>query len=232
MAEIDKVCEFSGAYVGSKMYEYRYNFIQVDPKHLHLFKGKQHVVVYWKSEDALYGRRGKWGGSSYCITAEPGRCLLRKPPPIMCWYPRIDKISKPLLKGVREGKLTFDDVDSVRKQYSLPECTHCTETYYTVYVPDVLGNVDGEYTMWTYSKSKTERQLRNLFGTAKLNIVNNRGVRNEGNYRLDKVYYDRMIEKFYGHNPGAERQEGELASMLEDVVVDVFSVLGLDAICV
>ena len=50
MAGIEKVCEYSGAYVGHLMYQYKRNSIQVLPEHRGTFRGKGHRLHLFKPE--------------------------------------------------------------------------------------------------------------------------------------------------------------------------------------
>lgn len=50
MAGIEKVCEYSGEYVGWPMYSYKHNCIQVLPKYRKLFRGKYHEFEIIKTE--------------------------------------------------------------------------------------------------------------------------------------------------------------------------------------
>jgi hypothetical protein len=58
MSAIEKICEFSGDYHGSKMYKWKQNHIQICPKYRDYFRGKDHV---------LYVGSGKaeWNWSTY-----------------------------------------------------------------------------------------------------------------------------------------------------------------------
>jgi len=223
MAGINKVDEYDGEYVGCAMYGYRHSFIQVAPKNLHLFRGQKHVMVYWKSEDVLKGTGG-WES----ITTEPGRCLLREPPPYSAWYAREDKICKPLLKKVRDGKLTFQDVDRMRRNFAIAERRYRTEHHYTVYVPGLPGRVDGKYVMWTSARQKTERRLKSLFG-GRLNIVYNIGVRNVGNCDLPVAYFDRLISDIYGtpYEEAPVIDDDNMYGMAQDAVDTEFADVGL-----
>lgn len=89
MAAIDKMCMYSGEYVGHDMYKHSRNHIQIKPQYRKTFVGKDHAVVFFEMREPLYvedyclylsrsdqmlksyQNRGRWKGPGYYRWGRP-----------------------------------------------------------------------------------------------------------------------------------------------------------------
>jgi len=141
MAAIEKMCEFSGEYVGPDMYSYKYNHIQIKPEFRKLFAGADYELTIEIDEYS-------WCHKDYYRTYYPDEWTEYEPSfnnsdQFIKWYSKKYKA-----RLVPEYKFTLK-----------------------VFKPSLLGIVEGEYINFTYNLSATKRKLKRMLKCRKLNII-------------------------------------------------------------
>ena len=61
MAGIEKICEYSGEYIGPAMYSYKHNLIQIAPQYRKLFRGVEHTFIVYDNPELHWV--WNWGAS-------------------------------------------------------------------------------------------------------------------------------------------------------------------------
>lgn len=135
MAAIEKICEFSGEYVGGEMWNHKRNHLQILPKHRKEFRGKQHILRFFKPDLVIRVKTGY----VYLVSEEVH---------VRNEYPGSysDYIKSELAyynNRNRKGVLAH-------------------EYQYVLEVPDVPGEVDGEYSGYTYNKKLLKKRLKRM----------------------------------------------------------------------
>lgn len=141
MAGIEKVCEYSGEYPGRLMYGYKRNHIQVVPKYRKDFRGKFHILYIEKN-----------------------------PAQLQMFY-----------RGNRNVYSSFDTLDQQNYTMVYNGSLYCNRTCrsvrlvkeytYMLYVPSMLGRVEGCYINYTTELGSLKRRLKRMLRCKKLNIV-------------------------------------------------------------
>lgn len=117
MAGIEKICEFSGDYPGSKMYKYKRNHIQICPKYRKLFRGADFKLVV-KSKELDYVYKQGWS-MSYASQRPPLNCKIKTE----YWFELL--VSDPELQGNVKGvysNWTYDLKDTVKRLKRMLRC--------------------------------------------------------------------------------------------------------------
>jgi hypothetical protein len=138
LAAIEKVCEFSGDYPGPDMYAYKRASIQVCPQYRKEFKGQKHVLFIFSPDEKYLARKG---GRRYRQSYDKNR---------------VEEVKYFTGSGVC--------IDPGYGNHWIPVRT-LKEYYYLLYVPDLLGQVDGEYINWSYNIGTVRRKLKRLLGS-------------------------------------------------------------------
>ena len=117
MAGIEKICEFSGEYPGSEMYEYKRNHIQICPKYRKLFRGADFELVVTSKELNFVHKQG-WS-MSYNPDHNPINCKIMTE----YWFKLL--VSDPELQGNVKGvyaNWTYDLKDTVKRLKRMLRC--------------------------------------------------------------------------------------------------------------
>ena len=136
MAGIEKICEYSGEYLGWLMYLYKRNHIQIIPKYRKEFRYQPHVLFWFKPKLRWIN---KMGGVSDFNVEELSWC-------------------DPPYKSITEYEKDF----RLRKQL---------EYWYMLYVPELPGEVNGQYVNYTVSRTSTRRRLKRMLRCKRLNEI-------------------------------------------------------------
>lgn len=122
MAGIEKICEFSGDYQGSKMYKYKRNHIQICPQYRKLFRGAEAELVIVRKEVNWYHPDG-WSMSYDKNDKDdnwiPRKCKLKTE----YWYEL--RVKDAHLQGQVEGKYlnwSYDLKDVVKRMKRMLRC--------------------------------------------------------------------------------------------------------------
>lgn len=119
MAGIEKICEFSGDYPGSKMYKHKRNHIQICPQYRKLFRGAEAELVIVRKELHWYHHHG-WSMSYYKdANWIPRKCKLKTE----YWYEL--RVKDAHLRGQVEGKYlnwSYDLKDVVKRLKRMLRC--------------------------------------------------------------------------------------------------------------
>ena len=132
MAGIEKICEYSGDYIGHKMYQYKKNSIQVLPKYYKNFKDKYTILVFFEYPHLLNYAENAPSASIY-----------------------LSKINKFIPKFWTRYYWIWRKYGNFYEKPSL-------EWEYCLYVPDCKGNVDGKYFNFTQNPKKVIRNIRKI----------------------------------------------------------------------
>lgn len=132
MAGIEKVCEFSGEYVGHDMYKYKNNLIQVKPKYRKEFRGVEAKLIVFKPERYVQDKRYKWARA---------------------YHDESDNWE------FNNGS-TFTEKDWIDKL--LEENRFINKYDYILQVPSIQGEVSGDYIHSTYDLSTVKRKMKRL----------------------------------------------------------------------
>ena len=117
MAGIEKICEFSGDYPGSKMYKYKRNHIQICPKYRKLFRGADFKLVV-TSKELNYVYKHGWS-MSYDPQYKPVNCTIKTE-----YYFKL-LVSDSKLQGEVKGvysNWTYDLKDTVKRLKRMLRC--------------------------------------------------------------------------------------------------------------
>ena len=117
MSGIEKICEFSGEYPGSKMYKYKRNHIQICPKYRKLFRGADFELVI-TSKELNYVHKHGWS-MSYNPDQNPINCKIMAE----YWFKLL--VSDPKLQGNVKGvyaNWTYDLKDTVKRLKRMLRC--------------------------------------------------------------------------------------------------------------
>lgn len=166
MAGIEKVCEYSGEYPGYKMYGYKRNSIQVMPEYRKLFKHQDHVLVISKSELKIdYG----WA------TSTVDKWMLDKDEGSLYYTTKKSDVVTTKHGSKWRGPGYYAWTGSLRrghtKQYLTKKQRIVQEYVYDLYVPGLLGEVEGHYINWSRDLTAVKRKLKRMLGVKKLNII-------------------------------------------------------------
>jgi hypothetical protein len=151
MAGIEKVDEVSGEYCGWEMYGYKRDHIQVSPKNRKLFKHQPAILVIFKSSQGVY-QTSKYGYT----------------------HIQYQNYNKHLYEKINKKWHTW-----VSKKYSgveiLKPISVLSEYDFCLYVPGMLGEVDGKYWNYTTNIGNIKRRLNRMLGykvqTLKVNMT-------------------------------------------------------------
>lgn len=140
MAGIEKVCEFCGEYVGSDMYGYKHNLIQVLPKYRKEFRYTEATLIVFKPERYVQDKRYGWARS---------------------YYDESDNWE------FNDGS-KFTEKDWIDKLLETNRFANHYD--YTLKVPSIQGEVFGEYAHHTYDLSTVKRKMKRLLRCKKLTV--------------------------------------------------------------
>lgn len=145
MAGIEKVCEFSGEYVGWDMYGYKREHIQILPKFRKNFAKAKHTLYLDSEKPYLQSRYGS---------------LMRLDPKDMAHY-------EPPFETIKEyldyRRSTFGERVVMGVEFTLE-----------VEDPALAGQVKGRYKETTYDLKTLKRKLKRMLKCKTLNIVDRR----------------------------------------------------------
>ena len=144
MAGIEKICEYSGEYPGSRMYGYKRNHIQIMPKYRKLFRGADAVLHLYKPEDCLVYETGGYTAFN------------------------LDDYNRHKLQGWTDG-LSFEQY--IKREF--PRTKHKFQWTYVLRVsnPELQGNVQGHYMQSTFDLKSTIKRLKRMLRCRNLKIV-------------------------------------------------------------
>lgn len=162
MAAIEKICEFSGEYVGYEMYDFKRNHIQISPEYRKEFRGKTATLYVFKS-DLYVEHKGYFQDANLgCVNPNPTESDFE------LGYPD-RQVS--IENGVRVFYSVFyqnlkEYKDSLKEKHA-----RLVQGYeYILYVPEVKGEVNGFYMNQSFEMSKVIRKLKRLVGSKNLAV--------------------------------------------------------------
>jgi hypothetical protein len=142
MAGIEKICEFSGDYPGSNMYQYKKNSIQIVPKYRKKFKKSEHILHIFQPDKKWRGKCNSWS---------------------MDYDVREMDDWTPAFKNVKEWETFFSSRNGCRVSF---EYMYVLQ----VFKEDLQGEVNGLYLNWSYDLTAVKRKIKRIIGGKKLNI--------------------------------------------------------------
>lgn len=144
MAGIEKMCEVIGESCGYKMYTWKLNSIQVHPKQRKLFKGKNSILFIFEVENLIeFLGTGKFSSWLSLKDLQDKEQYVKHNGSYYTW--RSD--------WKRPGWEIQDRKVRIVKEYD-----------FMLYVPAILGEVNGQYYNQTYDLATTKRKLRRIMG--------------------------------------------------------------------
>lgn len=163
MSHSEKRCEYfddESTYLGWNMRKYSRNRIQVNPNFWPVFKHARHVLVIQPYTQVVCWK----GGGTSSISAmdldyEHGS-----------YYRTSNKSDVLNGKWRGPGIYQWSSRRGMSTQYLIKKLNVRTEYRYTLYCPDLLGEVDGQYLNFTYELSALKRRLKRLLKTD-LNVI-------------------------------------------------------------
>lgn len=163
MAAIEKVCEFSGDYPGSIMYEHKRNHIQIMPKYRKEFRGHNAVLYVFKRKLVL---DMGWG------TADVDLDCINPNPTEYDWDNYCADTVVRYKNGIKSIWSVFYEYKAAKKkqQYRV-----LMQYEYVLHVPSLQGDVGGLYVNWSTDMSSVVRRLRRLVGTRNLTVKHKAG---------------------------------------------------------
>jgi len=141
MAGIEKICEFSGEYVGHRMYGYKRGQLQIHPKYRKEFRGAGDTLFVMKDDLRFLDKDGS--GSLY----REGECFILYEPPFESEKEYITYKRQFGYRLVQNYQYWFVAKDS-----------------------KLQGRVGGVYTEWTMDLATTKRKMKRLLRCRDLKV--------------------------------------------------------------
>jgi len=144
MAGIEKVCEYSGEYVGWDMYEYKRNHIQIIPKYRKLFRDADAVLHLYLPETCCVYETGGY------VTFNQSDYEFHKQ------------------KGWTDG-LTYKQY--IKREFPRTKARNQWDFVLQVSNPELQGEVHGCYMQSTFDLKSTIKRLKRMLRCRNLKIV-------------------------------------------------------------